>query len=81
MRPEPRGIPIAVAAYAGGRGEEEPRALDVDGRRLAVREIVRAWREPDGRLFLVVDELGSRHVLLCDERDRRWWRLDASRYP
>ena len=81
MRPEPPGIPIVVSAYSGGRGEEEPRELEVDGRRLAVHEVVRAWREPLGRFFLVLDELGCRHLLLCDEGDQRWWRVDASRFP
>ena len=37
---------LSVECHAGYRGEEEPRALTLDGRRLAVAEILDRWLAP-----------------------------------
>ena len=54
--------PIEVIAYAGYRGEQEPRAVVLDGRRQPVSEIKRRWRSPDGRYFEI--EVAGRRLLL-----------------
>ena len=61
-----------VIAYAGYRGEQEPRALVVDGRRLEVAEVRRRWIAPDGRFFEV--RLADRRtfVLRLAEEDSSW---------
>ncbi len=71
--------PVKVLAYSGHRGEEEPRALEIAGVRLGVREILRRWRDPEGRVFEVRDERGERHVLLCRDPELSWWRLPPDR--
>ena len=67
--------PVAVLAYSGYRGEQEPRAMVVAGARIEIDKIVRRWREPEGRCFEVLDRDGVVHVLLCAESDLTWWRL------
>ena len=52
---------LEVIAYAGYRGEQEPRAVVIDGERLEIEEIRRRWREPDGRYFEV--RLADRRVV------------------
>lgn len=64
---------VQVSAYAGSRGEEEPRRLEVGGRELAVVEIVDRWQEPHGRFFRVRTGDGETHLLLCREADGTWW--------
>ncbi len=64
--------PIEVVAYSGYRGEQEPRVVVLDGERLAVREIRRRWRSPEGRHFEVEVTGGRRLVLRCGGGDPRW---------
>ena len=68
--------PIEVIAYAGYRGEEEPRAVVLEGRRLAVERIERRWRDPDANRFEVRLENGRR-VELRHDRDGAWWGGEA----
>jgi hypothetical protein len=73
--------PVSVMAYSGYRGEQEPRAMEVEGVAVEIDRIVRRWQQPDGRCFQVLDRNGVVHVLLCAEPDLTWWRLrdpDAS---
>ena len=51
-----------VVAYAGFRGEQEPRAVVIDGERLEVEKVRRRWREPGGRFFEV--RLADRRVIV-----------------
>ena len=67
-------VPIRVRAYAGSRGEEEPRAVEVEGRWRAVEEVDGAWREPGARWFRVRIEGGELLLLRCDDADLGWWR-------
>ena len=65
-------VPTRVEAYCGGRGEEEPRALEIDGRRLEIDAIEGRWQEPEGRFFRV-RAVGRSHVLFCRTGDLSWW--------
>ena len=67
--------PVSVMAYSGYRGEQEPRAMEVEGVAVEIDRIVRRWQQPDGRCFQVLDSNGVVHVLLCAESDLTWWRL------
>jgi hypothetical protein len=74
--------PIEVIAYAGYQGEQEPRALVVDGQRLEVLGIADRWYDPDGKYFKVRASDGSQYLLRCDARTLDWslvkrWTLDA----
>ena len=67
---------IEVIAYAGYVGEQEPRAVVLEGRRLAVERIERRWRDPDADRFEVRLEDGRRLELRHD-RDGEWWSGEA----
>lgn len=73
MPPSDEPIALQVGAYSGGSGEEEPRWLELGGRRLAVLSVLERWREPAGRFFRVHCQGGRRLLLMCREPDRSWW--------
>lgn len=64
---------VVVRAYSGSRGEEEPRAVMLEGFPLEVTAVLDRWREPDGRLFRVQLEDRRRVILRCREPDQTWW--------
>jgi len=68
-------VRIEVIAYAGYRGEQEPRTLVVDGERLEVVEIRKRWAAPDGRFFDV--RLADRRtfVLRVSGEEESWERV------
>jgi hypothetical protein len=72
LRPDP-GLAVEVVAYAGGRGEEEPRALRLGGAVVEVREVLARWTEPAGRFFSVATSDDQVHVLFCRAADASWW--------
>jgi hypothetical protein len=63
---------IRVECYAGQRGEEEPRAFHLGGRRLPVTEILDRWLDPAYRYFKVGIEDGRQFVLRHDEATGQW---------
>ncbi len=70
---------IEVVAYAGYRGEQEPRAVVIDGERRRVRDVKRRWRSPDGCYFDVELAGGRRLVLRQDDGDPGWSLLQDGR--
>ncbi len=75
------GQPLEVVAYAGYRGEQEPRALVLDGERVKVAEVRRRWRGPDGRYFDVRLADDRRLLLRCGGEDRSWSRVREMEEP
>ena len=63
---------IRVHCYAGHRGEEEPRAFDLEERHLEVIEIIDRWLAPDHRYFKVQADDGKLYILRYDERADEW---------
>ena len=63
---------IRVYCYAGYRGEEEPRALDLGERHLEVIEIIDRWLDPDHRYFKVHADDGKLYILRHDELAGEW---------
>jgi hypothetical protein len=63
---------IRVQCYAGHRGEEEPRAFTIGGRRVEVVEIMDRWLSPDQRYFKVRGGDGSLYLLRHDEATGEW---------
>lgn len=63
---------IRVECYAGHRGEETPRALAFDGRRVEVAEVLDRWLAPDHRYFKVAGSDGARYILRHDTASGRW---------
>lgn len=63
---------VRVECYAGYQGDQEPRALVVDGERLEVVAIAARWREPDADFFRVRAKDGHTYVLRHCRADDSW---------
>ena len=63
---------IGVECYADYRGEEEPLALWLGQRRVAVRPLVDRWFAPTQRWFKVEADDGNQHVLHKDDASGDW---------
>jgi hypothetical protein len=63
---------VQVICYSGHAADVEPRAVVVDGRRLAVVAIERRWREPEARFFTVRLTDGTKSVLRQDVTSGDW---------
>jgi hypothetical protein len=79
--------PVRVTAYAGGRGEEAPRAFFLGDERIEVEEILRTWIEEERgggqpkRCFDVRGRDGRRHLLCYDEDLRIWLHRTGRKSP
>jgi len=65
-------IPIKVACYAGYRGEQEPRALEMGGNSVAVKSILDCWLSPDHRYFKLVDNGECLYIIRHDVNTQGW---------
>jgi hypothetical protein len=76
------GVPLSlrVECYAGHRADERPLALWLDGRRVAVREVVDRWLGEDHAYFKVIGEDGLRYLLRRDD-GRNCWELIRVEVP
>jgi hypothetical protein len=63
---------VSVECYAGHRGEQTPRMLILDHRRMAVAEVLDAWLAPDYRYFRLRDAAGDTYLVGHDERSNTW---------
>lgn len=65
-------LQIRVACYAGYRGEEEPRRIWFDDRKVEVAEIVDRWLAPDHRYFKILGDDGCTYIIRHDPSGERW---------
>jgi hypothetical protein len=65
-------VGLSVDCYAGYRGEETPRRLEIEGRRVEVIEVIDRWFGPDHRYFKVRGDDGAIRLLRHDDIDGRW---------
>jgi hypothetical protein len=65
-------LPITVECYAGYRGEQTPRVLVLDDRRVAVVEVLDQWLAPDHRYFKVRTEDDSKYIVRQDVASGEW---------
>ncbi len=63
---------VTVECIAGHRGEETPRALAFDGRRVEVAEVLDRWLSPDHSYFKVVGGDGALYILRHDVARGLW---------
>lgn len=62
---------VKVIAYSGYRGEEKPRFLFVDERKIEV-EVLMEWREEDGYFYKVKGSDGNVYILKYDLNEEIW---------
>jgi hypothetical protein len=63
---------LRVECYAGHRGEETPRVLYIDDRRITVIEVLDAWLAPDHRYFKLRGDDGDIYIVRHDPRADSW---------
>ena len=65
-------FPIKVECYAGYRGEEEPRTLEMGGNTIAVASILDRWLSPDHRYFKIMDADACEYIIRNDMNMQIW---------
>jgi hypothetical protein len=65
-------VALRVECHAGHRGEETPRALIIDDRRIEVVEVVDRWLAPDHRYFKVTGDDGDLYIVRHDPAADVW---------
>ena len=63
---------LQVECYSGHRGEETPRVLQIDERRIGVDEVLDAWLGPDHRYFKVKGDDGDMYIIRQDTTTGSW---------
>ncbi|MGF1608111.1 MAG: hypothetical protein ACFCUQ_01855 [Kiloniellales bacterium] len=72
---------LEVECYAGHRGEETPRSLSIDGKRIEVTEVLDRWLAPDHRYFKLLCAGGATYILRHDPAAARWDLVMYERAP
>ena len=63
---------LRVECYAGHRGEETPRAIYIDERRVGVDEVLDRWLSPNHRYFKVRGDDGDVYIVRHDSHANSW---------
>lgn len=63
---------LRVECYAGHRGDETPRALTIDGRQVAVVEVLDRWLAPDHRYFKLKGDDSDVYIVRQDGASGAW---------
>ena len=63
---------LQVECYAGYKGQQEPRALVIDGERRIVVAVSDRWYGPDGAYFQIRADDGHSYLLRLDRRSDEW---------
>lgn len=67
-------ILIKVSAYAGYKGEEAPRKIEIQGKQYDVAEVKKAWLEPEKRFFdLTLFDYNDSVRIYYDEKAEDWF--------
>lgn len=70
---------LQVECSADNRGEQTPRALTIDDRKVFIEEILDRWPGPDHRYFKVKGDDGHLYVIRQDTISGTW-ELTMSRH-
>jgi hypothetical protein len=65
-------IHLHVECYAGHRGEQTPRMLQIDERQVRVEAVLDAWLAPDHRYFKLRGEDGDTYIIRQDTETGTW---------
>jgi hypothetical protein len=63
---------VRVECYAGHRGEETPRRLNLDGRAVELVEVLDCWLGLDHRYFKMLGDDGATYTLRHAPGSGRW---------
>jgi len=72
---------LKVNCEAGYSGCDHPKSLELNGQRQEIRQIIREWREPGVKHFLVETDSGTRVKLAFYEAAGEWKALEVSVSP
>lgn len=65
-------LTIKVDCYAGYRGEETPRYIQLGQRKIAVTEVLDQWLAPDHRYFKIQGDDGAIYIIRHDTHKWDW---------
>lgn len=65
-------IPVKVNCYAGYRGEQEPRELEMGGNTIVVESILDRWLSPYHRYFKLAGSDECEYIIRYDENTQAW---------
>jgi hypothetical protein len=65
-------ISLTVETYSGYKADEQPVALRIRGRRIAVREILDRWYGEDHAYFKLSGEDGIVYIIRLDRSSDAW---------
>jgi hypothetical protein len=72
---------MSVTCEAGFTGCDHPKAFSWLGHLLPVQDIIKEWREPDSKIYLVTASNGGCFKLVFSETDLNWSILEVSASP
>ncbi len=73
-------LSLTVETYSGYKADERPVALQLRGRRIAIREILDRWYGEDHTYFKLTGEDGMVYIIRLD-RFSDTWELILERVP
>lgn len=68
---------IRVECYSGYRGEEAPRYILTENRKIEVKKIIDRWIAPDHRYFKI---LGADRAIYIIRHDQETWQWELTFY-
>ena len=63
---------VGVECYAGYKGEQTPRAIVLDDRRVAVVDVLDQWLAPDHMYFKIRGDDGDVYIVRQDVLSGHW---------
>lgn len=72
MKPGEPIMQIKVECYAGYRGEETPRQIWFQARKIKVKKIVDRWLDPDYRYFKLLGDDDGVYIIRHDMNTSLW---------
>ena len=63
---------IQVECYAGYRGEETPRHIQMATYKIEIRKIVDRWLSPDHRYFKILSRDDATYIIRHDTENWQW---------
>jgi hypothetical protein len=65
-------IEIKVECYAGYRGEETPRIIRFESRKIEVKKLLDCWLDPDHRYFKILGDDDGIYIIRHDTNTWVW---------